>query len=93
MGGQAPYRFARSTHQENAASILLRTKRDQVDGDDIRVVEGGDGLRLALESFATIGLRGKRCGQHLDRNLSFEPRVGGVVDLAIPPLPSARTIR
>ena len=42
----------------------------------------GDGLRLALEPRAAIGIAGEDGGQDLDGDVALEPRVARPVDLA-----------
>ena len=55
-----------------------------MDGDDVRVVERGDGLRFALEAGAALGVAGGAGGQHLDGDVAAQARVAGAVDLAHP---------
>jgi len=57
-----------------------------VDRGDVRVIEGGEHLRLPLEAGEAVSVVGKGFGQHLDRDLTVEPGVGGAVDLAHPAL-------
>ena len=61
-----------------------RLRSHVVDGQDVRVVEGGHGPRLALEPCEPFGVGGQLRGQHLDRDLASQPRVAGAVDLAHP---------
>ena len=49
---------------------------------DVRMVELGDGARLALEAGAHLGCRGQVRGQHLDGDVAAQARVVGAVDLA-----------
>src|SRR5712692_2308545 len=53
-----------------------------MNGDDVGVVERGDGFGLALESFASLGIAGDAAGQHLQGDAAIEPRVFGEVHLA-----------
>jgi hypothetical protein len=53
-----------------------------VDGEDVRVVQRGDGARLALEARHPAGVLGARGGQHLHRHVALEPAIEGRVDLA-----------
>ena len=46
------------------------------------MIERGEGLRLALEPRETIGIRGERVRQDLDRDLATERRVRRPVHLA-----------
>ena len=52
------------------------------DADDVRVGERGDGLRLALEPRAPVGVGGEGSRQDLDGDVALEPRVPGAIDLA-----------
>ena len=52
------------------------------DGDDVRVVELGGRLGLALEAAAEVGLGGEGRGDRLDRDEAVQERVLGLVDLA-----------
>ena len=55
---------------------------DVVDAADVRMVERGDGARLALEAGARIGIASDLGRQDLDRDRAIEARVAGSVDLA-----------
>ena len=55
---------------------------DLVDGDDVRVIEGGGGLRFLDEPAAAVSIRQAIGGQHLDGHLATQPRVAGAIDLA-----------
>jgi len=55
---------------------------DREDGDDVRVVERGEGLGLALEAREPIGVARHVGGQHLERHLAPELRVDGAIHLA-----------
>jgi hypothetical protein len=55
---------------------------DVVEGADVRVVERGDGLRLALDACPQLLVARQLGGQQLDRHRSVEPRVTRAVDLA-----------
>ncbi len=46
-----------------------------VDGDDVRVIEGGDRGRLTLEPHAALRVARELLGQHLDRDFSSEALV------------------
>ena len=52
---------------------------------DVRVVQGGDGAGLTLESLLEIRITGDMLGQHLDGDGAVEAGVGGLVDLAHAP--------
>ena len=49
----------------------------------MRVVQAGDGLRLALEPLLQVGVRGDMLGQHFDGNGAVEASIAGFVDLAL----------
>jgi hypothetical protein len=53
-----------------------------VNGEDVRMRERGDGLRLPLEPREGCGVRGERLGQDLDRDVAIQLRVARSVDLA-----------
>jgi hypothetical protein len=65
------------------------------------VVEGGDGTGLLLEAGERLGVAGPLLGQHLDRDVTAQPRVPSAVELShapgpdevqdlVPPQPRAR---
>ncbi len=66
-------------HDDHALAVDLL---DRVDGDDVRVVEGGDGARFPLEAGQAAGVARGLGGQDLQRDLAAEPRVPGETDLA-----------
>ena len=66
--------------EEPAAAVLL----DRVDGDDVGVVERGEGARLTLEAGQALGVLRHRRREHLDRDVAPELRVRGAVHLAHP---------
>jgi hypothetical protein len=57
---------------------------DVVDGDDVRVVEREDGLRLLLEATRALLVSGEVRGQKFQRHLAVRLRVERQVDLAHP---------
>ena len=57
---------------------------EPVDGGDVRVVERGEQMRLALEAPQAVGVLGHLRRQDLDRDVAVEVRVGRAVDLAHP---------
>ncbi len=67
-------------HEEHLALVIA----DVVERADVRVVQAGDGLRLALEASAAFGVGTEFGQQNLDRDRAVEPRVAGLVDLAHP---------
>jgi hypothetical protein len=54
------------------------------EGADVGVVEGGDGLRLALEARAALLVLGEGGGEDLDRDGAVEAGVPAAPDLAHP---------
>ncbi len=64
-------------HGEEALAVGLF---DRVDGDDVGVVEGGDGLDLALEAGEALRVVGERRRQGLQRHLAMQPLVFGEED-------------
>ena len=55
---------------------------EAVDRRDVRVVESREELRLTSEAGQALGIGRYLDGQHLDRHLAVELRVGGAVDLS-----------
>ena len=53
-----------------------------MDGNDVRVVEGSDGLGLSLGTPASLLVGRKFFGEHFQRHLSIETRVFGDEDFA-----------
>jgi hypothetical protein len=52
---------------------------------DIGMVQSREDFRFALEPGEALRITGHRCGQYLDRDLSFEVRIGGAIDLTHAP--------
>lgn len=50
-----------------------------MDGTDMRVVEGGQELCLALEALETVGVLREDIGQDLEGDIAIEPGVTGAV--------------
>ncbi len=63
--------------ERNAVRFL-----DRVDGDDVGMIQGSDGARLALESFTAVRVHRQPWRQHLEGHAASEARVLGGVDLA-----------
>jgi hypothetical protein len=57
---------------------------DREDGDDIRVIEGGQGPGLPLQALQTVGIAGQIGRQDLERHPALELGVLGQVDLPHP---------
>ena len=66
-------------HDDEGAPLVLP---HVVDGDDVRVGEGGKDLRLAPEPRERDGVGRERRHEQLDGHVAVEPRVTGPVDLA-----------
>ncbi len=54
---------------------------DRVQGDDVGMVQPGDGLGLAREPGQPIGVRGHLLGQHLQRHVAPQLGVLGAIDV------------
>ena len=63
---------------------LLGVLLEPVDRADVRMVERGQQLGLALESGEALLVSEEDLGQHLDRHVAPEPRVGGAIHLSHP---------
>ncbi len=68
-------------HQFHRQEADVPDLLDRVDGDDVRVVECGDGLRFAFEALAAIGVTGETRRQDFQRHRPAEPQIAGAVDL------------
>ena len=55
---------------------------DVVDGEDVGVVEGGDGAGLELEALEAVGVGGDVVVEDLEGDVAAEAGVAGAVDLA-----------
>jgi hypothetical protein len=55
---------------------------DRVDGDDVGMVELGEGLRLATKTREPLGIVRHFGGQYFERYVAVELRVGGAIHLA-----------
>ena len=53
-----------------------------IDRRDVRMIERSDDLCFAPKSSESIRIRRHRCGEHLDRHLALQVRVGRTVDLS-----------
>ena len=74
-------RTVHQLHDDRARSAEIL---EAVDGRDVRVVERREQPCLALEADATLGARAHAFGQHLDRDVTVQPTIGGAIDLAHP---------
>jgi hypothetical protein len=55
---------------------------DVVQGADVRVIQRGDGSRLALEALLQVRRISQMGWQHLDRDHAIQSGVPGPIDLA-----------
>ena len=69
-------------HRDERHAGLLA---DVVDGQDVRMIQRGGGLRFLLEPAETIGIAGHVARKDLDGNRAIEPRVARAVHLAHAP--------
>src|SRR5438477_9985156 len=53
-----------------------------VNGDDVRMIEGGGGFRFLLEAAHAVEVYSELRGQQLERDLPFEARILGEIDFA-----------
>ena len=73
-------RLARQVlHHEVGGAVMLA---DVVQRADVRVVQPGDGLGLALEAGTAVGVGAELGRQDLDGDAAIEAGVAGLVDLA-----------
>ena len=68
-------------HGDEGAAVLLA---DVVNRADVRVIQGGRGSGLALESIQRLRVASEFVGQELERDKAMEPRVLRLVDHAHP---------
>ena len=66
--------------QGRRGAMLLQA----VDLRDVRVIQSGEGLGLALEPHQAVGIGGDRLGQHFERDVTFESQIARAIDLAHP---------
>ena len=72
-------RAVHELHHDRAGSDeILET----VDGRDVGMVDRRERPSLALEAGGAFGTRMLRLRQHLDRDVTAEPTIGGAIDLA-----------
>ena len=63
-------------------AVVERRALEAVDVGDVRVVEGRQQLRLALEAGEPLGILREVGGQHLDGDVAAEPGVARSIHLA-----------
>ena len=73
-------------HQRRAGVGRLHA----VDGGDVRMIERGQCLCLALEAHQPISIRGERLGQDLDGDVAPQAAIPRTVDLAHAACPERR---
>jgi hypothetical protein len=88
-------RGKRAALQPAAERLALETLEDHVrhssfapdieDSEDLRVIQGGDGTGLLLETAQSLGIAGLIRGQDLEGDVAPEPRIAGPENLAHPP--------
>ena len=66
-------------HREEVGAVSFL---DRVERDDVRMIEGGDGARFALEAGEALGIAGDVGRQHLEGHVAAELGIGGAKDLA-----------
>ena len=64
---------------ESRDALLLG---DAVDPGDVRMIEGREDVRLALEAGTPVGVARDRVRQDLERHLPLQLQVAGAIDLA-----------
>jgi hypothetical protein len=67
-------------HERGDAATLF----EPVDAGNVRMVQGGEHFRLALKTGEPIGVTRERRRQDLDRDLAFQPGIGGPIYLPHP---------
>src|SRR5271154_6324290 len=70
--------FKKLRHQVRRALMLAKI----VNGEDVGMIQRGDGLRLLLEAPQSLGIAGESSRQNLNRNVTVEPRVARPIHLA-----------
>jgi hypothetical protein len=68
-------------HQFHRQEADVPDLLNRVDGDDVGVVECGDGLRFTFEALAEIGVPGQARRQYFQGHRPAEPQIAGAVDL------------
>jgi hypothetical protein len=53
-----------------------------IDGGDVRMVQRGEHLGLALEAAQAVRIEGEQLGQHLQRDITIQPGIARAIDLA-----------
>ena len=66
-------------HDEVGGAVL---RADVVDGDDVGMIESGDGARFLLEAAQAVAVGGDGLWQDLDGDLAIEPGVASAINFA-----------
>src|SRR5262249_53787333 len=74
--------FAIDQFADDVENTALRA--DVIDGDDVGMIEGGDGAGFALEAGLPLRVSGSGVGQDLERYVAPEPRIARTVDFSHP---------
>ena len=74
-------RFTFKEFEDEIRRVLVAA--DVVEGADVRVCELGDRARFAIEAVAELRVGGEGGVEDLDRDRAIQPRVGGLVNLAL----------
>jgi len=65
-------------HREEVGAVSFL---DRVERDDVRMIEGGDGARFALEAGEALGIAGHVGREHLERYVAAEFGIRSAVNL------------
>ena len=83
LGARGQDRPKRVPLQQFGDDVLDASVRpDIVNGEDVRVVERRRGARFLLQPSQAVGTGGDGGRQHLDRDVTREPRITRTIDLA-----------
>src|SRR5689334_3686274 len=66
-------------------AVSVRGRADVVDGADVRMIEGRDDARFALEPLAKLQVGRQLRGENLQRDVAIEPHVARPIDLTHSP--------
>ena len=80
LSSRCAQRLALQQLEDGVVDAVLRA--DVVQGEHVRVAEGGDDARLLLEALQPVRIVGAGAGQDLDRDRAAEAGVDGAVHLA-----------
>ena len=81
-------RFARDELGDNKVQAVYLS--DLMNGDDVRMIEGGSRLGFLLKASQPIRVRSEFCGQQLERDLAFQTSVFRQINLTHPARPQQR---